>query len=98
MSTTTTAVVAGSDLLGFAKAGAAFLTDDTEALSSWFLVSVVPALIFFTSFVQLVGSVAESQPYPPGADMKLRSSTIGASCNGLLRCANPHSSSFGTLR
>ena len=42
------------ELLGFAKAGAAFLTDQNESQSTWFLVAVVPALIFFTSFVQLV--------------------------------------------
>ena len=41
-------------LLGFAKAGAAFLTDPTESQSTWFLVSVAPALIFFCSFVSLV--------------------------------------------
>ena len=41
-------------LLGFARAGAAFLTDENESKSAWFLVSAVPALIFFTSFVQLV--------------------------------------------
>ena len=43
-----------NSLLGFAKAGAGFLTDTQEAQSTWFLVAVVPALIFFTSLVQLL--------------------------------------------
>ncbi|KAJ9400114.1 hypothetical protein DTO282F9_2884 [Paecilomyces variotii] len=41
------------DLLGFAEQGVAFLTDDTTATLTWFLVSVIPAIIFFVSLVQL---------------------------------------------
>ncbi|KAK3672045.1 hypothetical protein LTR78_008015 [Recurvomyces mirabilis] len=41
-------------LLGFAKDGVAFLTDAETAQTPWFLVSVIPAIIFFVSLVQLL--------------------------------------------
>ncbi|PGG95593.1 hypothetical protein AJ79_09966 [Helicocarpus griseus UAMH5409] len=42
-------------LLGFAGEGTAFLTeDDVPAKVTWFLVTVVPAIIFFVSLVQLL--------------------------------------------
>jgi len=43
------------DLLGFANQGTDFLTEPGYAESShWFLITVVPAIIFFISFVQLL--------------------------------------------
>lgn len=42
------------DLLGFADNGLAFLTDDSVPKIGWFLTGVVPAIIFFVSFVQLL--------------------------------------------
>ncbi|RJE24182.1 nucleoside cotransporter [Aspergillus sclerotialis] len=42
------------DLLGFAKEGVEFLTDADIAAKSWFLISVIPAIIFFVSLVQLL--------------------------------------------
>ena len=42
------------ELLGFAKEGVEFLTDADIAAKSWFLVSVIPAIIFFVSLVQLL--------------------------------------------
>ena len=41
-------------LLGFAKDGLEFLTDKPTTLLPWFLISVIPAIIFFVSFVQLL--------------------------------------------
>ncbi|KAL5119764.1 hypothetical protein ACEQ8H_002370 [Pleosporales sp. CAS-2024a] len=41
-------------LLGFADDGVTFLTDDTVPKKKWFLTSVIPAIIFFVSFVQLL--------------------------------------------
>jgi len=41
-------------LLGFAKAGVAFLTSDTTAATPSFFFSVIPAIIFFVSLVQLL--------------------------------------------
>ncbi|KAK1966860.1 NupC family nucleoside transporter [Colletotrichum sublineola] len=41
-------------LLGFAKDGLEFLTDTTVSNKTWFLISVVPAIIFFISLVQLL--------------------------------------------
>ncbi|CBX97783.1 similar to H+/nucleoside cotransporter [Plenodomus lingam JN3] len=41
-------------LLGFAKDGVTFLTDDKVPNLPWFFVSVIPAIIFFVSFVQLL--------------------------------------------
>lgn len=43
-----------SDLLGFAKDGVSFLTSPDIAAKSWFLISVIPAIIFFVSLVQLL--------------------------------------------
>lgn len=43
-----------SDLLGFAGEGTTFLTDKSVLKTNWFLVSVVPAIIFFVSLVQLL--------------------------------------------
>lgn len=44
-----------TDLLGFAGEGTAFLTEDRiPAEVTWFLVGVVPAIIFFVSLVQLL--------------------------------------------
>ncbi|PHH90858.1 hypothetical protein CDD83_2457 [Cordyceps sp. RAO-2017] len=42
------------DLLGFAKDGLAFLTDDEVPKSTWFLLTVIPAIIFFISLVQVL--------------------------------------------
>ncbi|KAI9932685.1 hypothetical protein ASPWEDRAFT_33599 [Aspergillus wentii DTO 134E9] len=44
------------DLLGFATDGVDFLTEDgfASSHSSWFLISVIPAIIFFVSLVQLL--------------------------------------------
>lgn len=44
------------ELLGFANEGTAFLTSDkfVKEHGSWFLVSVIPAIIFFVSLVQLL--------------------------------------------
>ena len=42
------------DLLGFANNGAIFLTDSSVLKLGWFLTSVVPPIIFFVSFVQLL--------------------------------------------
>lgn len=41
-------------LLGFAEQGVSFLTDDEIASKGWFLVGVIPAIIFFVSLVQLL--------------------------------------------
>lgn len=41
-------------LLGFAGKGTAFLTSDATAALPWFLITVLPAIIFFVAFVQLV--------------------------------------------
>ncbi|KAF2853608.1 H+/nucleoside cotransporter-like protein [Plenodomus tracheiphilus IPT5] len=41
-------------LLGFAKNGVVFLTDDKVPDLPWFFISVIPAIIFFVSFVQLL--------------------------------------------
>lgn len=43
-----------SDLLGFAGDGVAFLTDDGTANLKWFLIGVLPAIIFFISLVQVL--------------------------------------------
>ncbi|KAF2661957.1 hypothetical protein K491DRAFT_710380 [Lophiostoma macrostomum CBS 122681] len=42
------------ELLGFANDGVSFLTDDTVPKLPWFFTSVVPPIIFFVSFVQLL--------------------------------------------
>lgn len=42
------------DLLGFAKLGVAFLTTDDIAANTFFFFSVLPAIIFFVSIVQLL--------------------------------------------
>lgn len=42
------------DLLGFANEGTAFLTNEEVPTIGWFLVGVVPAIIFFVSLVQLL--------------------------------------------
>lgn len=42
------------DLLGFADQGTSFLTADTVPALGWFLVSVLPAVIFFVALVQLL--------------------------------------------
>lgn len=41
-------------LLGFAKQGLQFLTDPDVPQLPWFLTSVLPAIIFFVAFVQLL--------------------------------------------
>lgn len=41
-------------LLGFANDGVIFLTNDTVPDLHWFLTGVIPAIIFFVSFVQLL--------------------------------------------
>jgi concentrative nucleoside transporter, CNT family len=42
------------DLLGFAGDGTSFLTEASVLDTHWFLVSVIPAIIFFVAFVQLL--------------------------------------------
>ncbi|KAF2813121.1 H+/nucleoside cotransporter-like protein [Mytilinidion resinicola] len=42
------------ELLGFAEDGVVFLTDATVPKLGWFFTGVVPAIIFFVSFVQLL--------------------------------------------
>lgn len=42
------------DLLGFADQGTAFLTATTVPQLGWFLVSVLPAVVFFVALVQLL--------------------------------------------
>lgn len=42
------------DLLGFANDGTAFLTSASVPELGWFLVSVIPAIIFFVAFIQLL--------------------------------------------
>lgn len=42
------------DLLGFALEGVEFLTDAVIAKKTWFLITVIPAIIFFVSLVQLL--------------------------------------------
>ncbi|KAI8933669.1 hypothetical protein NX059_009389 [Plenodomus lindquistii] len=42
------------ELLGFAKDGVTFLTNEDTAKLTWFFISVIPAIIFFVSFVQLL--------------------------------------------
>lgn len=42
------------DLLGFASLGTEFLTDESVPKLTWFLIGVVPAIIFFVSLVQLL--------------------------------------------
>ncbi|KKA27235.1 hypothetical protein TD95_004737 [Thielaviopsis punctulata] len=42
------------DLLGFSKLGVIFLTSEEVAANSWFLLSVIPAIIFFISLVQVL--------------------------------------------
>ncbi|KAI5781923.1 H+/nucleoside cotransporter [Geopyxis carbonaria] len=42
------------ELLGFAKKGVAFLTNDKIAALTYFLISVLPAIIFFVALVQLL--------------------------------------------
>ena len=41
-------------LLGFANDGVIFLTDKTVPEKNWFFTGVIPAIIFFVSFVQLL--------------------------------------------
>ncbi|VBB80639.1 Putative sodium/nucleoside cotransporter [Podospora comata] len=41
-------------LLGFAKDGLIFLTDEDLANSNWFLTGVIPAIIFFIALVQML--------------------------------------------
>ncbi|KAL1956272.1 hypothetical protein VTO42DRAFT_7445 [Malbranchea cinnamomea] len=43
-----------SDLLGFSEQGTSFLTADTVPAIKWFLITVIPAIIFFVSLVQLL--------------------------------------------
>lgn len=42
------------DLLGFADDGVSFLTDSKMTKTGWFLLTVIPAIIFFVSLVQLL--------------------------------------------
>ncbi|GAB1318315.1 Concentrative nucleoside transporter C-terminal domain-containing protein [Madurella fahalii] len=41
-------------LLGFARDGMEFLTDENLAARTWFLISVIPAIIFFIALVQML--------------------------------------------
>ncbi|KAH6884810.1 Na+ dependent nucleoside transporter C-terminus-domain-containing protein [Thelonectria olida] len=43
-----------ADLLGFAGDGVAFLTDKDTSEKLWFLITVLPAIIFFISIVQVL--------------------------------------------
>ncbi|TVY90516.1 Solute carrier family 28 member [Lachnellula willkommii] len=43
-----------TSLLGFAGQGTTFLTESAATRPQWFLFSVIPAIIFFVSFVQLL--------------------------------------------
>lgn len=43
-----------ADLLGFAGDGVAFLTDTDTSEKTWFLLTVLPAIIFFISIVQVL--------------------------------------------
>lgn len=43
-----------TDLLEFAKDGVVFLTEDSAKQVKWFFITVVPAIIFFISLVQLL--------------------------------------------
>ena len=50
-------------LLGFAGKGTAFLTSEATAQVPWFLITVLPAIIFFVAFVQLVPQCLHSPFY-----------------------------------
>lgn len=41
-------------LLGFAQRGTIFLTEETVAALPWFLIGVIPPIIFFVALVQLL--------------------------------------------
>jgi CNT family concentrative nucleoside transporter len=43
-----------TDLLGFANKGVVFLTNDSVPNLHWFFTGVVPPIIFFVAFVQLL--------------------------------------------
>lgn len=43
-----------ADLLGFARDGTAFLTDEETSEIGWFFISVIPAIMFFISLVQVL--------------------------------------------
>lgn len=43
-----------TDLLGFSDEGLAFLTDDAVPGLSWFVISVVPPIIFFAGIAQIL--------------------------------------------
>jgi CNT family concentrative nucleoside transporter len=43
-----------SQLLGFADSGMSFLTADSVIGLHWFLTGVIPAIVFFVAFVQLL--------------------------------------------
>ncbi|TAQ89179.1 hypothetical protein B7494_g2491 [Chlorociboria aeruginascens] len=43
-----------SSLLNFSHQGAAFLTSDLALTWNWFVISVVPAIVFFVAFIQLL--------------------------------------------
>lgn len=51
------------DLLGFAGKGTAFLTTEEVAALPWFLIGVLPAIIFFVALVQMV-CIPELNPIP----------------------------------
>ena len=42
------------DLLGFARDGTEFLTDEKTSQMTWFLIGVIPAIMFFVSIVQVL--------------------------------------------
>lgn len=42
------------ELLGFAKQGVSFLTNESTSQLSWFLLSTLPAVLFFVAFVSLL--------------------------------------------
>ena len=42
------------DLLGYANEGTIFLTDATVPDTHWFLATVIPAIVFFVAFIQLL--------------------------------------------
>ncbi|QPG98515.1 hypothetical protein C2857_007687 [Epichloe festucae Fl1] len=42
------------DLLGFSRQGVEFLTDEATSQRTWFILGVIPAIIFFISLVQVL--------------------------------------------
>lgn len=77
-------------LLGFAGQGTSFLTSEETATLPWFLINVLPAIIFFVALVQMVSICSKCLQFI--ANLANRC-TIGVSFNGLSPSLRP--SSFG---